>query len=151
MGVFGVGASFSADKSGDVSKQFIEQGLIALGWTKEEAPSLYNLFFALRTGDIVYLKSSGRQHTSITVKAIGIVRNNTIREKENPFPEHGEVSIIREIAWLTTDQFLVDSITDKYNVRENTIYEEFHPKILEKIIEKIIEKIEKKLQETNIT
>lgn len=126
MAVFGVGAYYDED----VSEEFIKKGVVGVGWDENDAPELKEYFQSLKVGDIVYIKAAfgGKD---ITVKAIGIIKDNIILRNT------GLVSTGRNVKWLCTDRFVIKRPKEKNNVRSNTVYEEFHPSVLNEIIARI--------------
>lgn len=127
MAIYGVGASYDRD----VSPEFIRDNIIGTGWDDDEAPELREYFQSLKVGDIVYIKAVAFGANNITVKAIGLIRDNIILRNTNL------VSTGRNVKWLVTQRFLIPRPVEKNNVRSNTIYEEFHPEILRQIIDRI--------------
>jgi hypothetical protein len=130
MAIYGVGAFFD----GDVSDDFITNSLVGVGWDENDAPELQEYFKSLKVGDIVYIKSKPIGRADITVKGIGIIRDNailTIKDK------NGLINTGRNVEWLTTDHFVIPRPTEKNHVRENTIYEEFHPEVQKEIFKRI--------------
>ena len=127
MAIFGIGATHDYK---DVSQDFIASNVIGVGWNKEEAPELHEYIKSLKVGDIVYIKSTFAGN-DITVKAIGIIKDNKIID-DNPL-----VAIGRNVDWLFDGNFTISRPIEKNNVRSNTIYEEFHPDIQKEIIDKI--------------
>lgn len=125
MAVFGVGAYYGYD----VSKDFKDQNLVGVGWDVNEAPELQEYFKSLKVGDIVYIKAAFGGN-DITVKGIGLIADNQIIS-------NSLVTTGRNVKWLNKDIFVIKRPTEKNNVRSNTVYEEFHPKILKQIIDKI--------------
>jgi len=131
MAIYGVGAYYDGDK--DVSGDFVRTGLVGVGWEPSDAPELQEYFKSLKVGDIVYIKAAFGGG-DITVKGIGIVRDNTIRRR----PDTNDlVSTGRNVAWLNTEHFVIPRPKEKNNVRNNTIYEEFHPLVQAEIIKRI--------------
>ena len=126
MAVYGVGAFYDRDVSAD----FIQQNLVGVGWDSSEAPELQEYFQSLKVGDIVYIKSAFGGN-DITVKAIGIIWDNVI------IRNNGLVSTGRNVKWLYKDKFIIPRPAEKNNVRSNTVYEEFHPLVLNEIISRI--------------
>ena len=126
MAVFGVGAYYDKDVSGD----FINQNLVGVGWDSSQAPELQEYFRSLKVGDIVYIKSAFGAN-DITVKAIGIITDNVMIIK------NGLVETGRNVKWLDTTKFVIPKPQEKNNVRMNTVYEEFHPIVLNEIISRI--------------
>lgn len=126
MAVYGVGAYYNKD----VSRDFINQNLVGVGWDSISAPELQDYFRSLKVGDIVYIKSAFGAN-DITVKAIGIIVDNII------IIRNGLVETGRNVKWLTTSKFVIPRPQEKNNVRMNTVYEEFHPIVLNEIISRI--------------
>ncbi|MDX2190438.1 MAG: hypothetical protein SFY32_11290 [Bacteroidota bacterium] len=129
MAIFGIGAYYEED----VSSQFIEQGIIGVGWDNEDAPELQEYFRSFKTGDIVYIKAAFGGN-DITVKAIGIISNNVIITRT----DNELVSTGRNVRWLHTERFVIPRPREKNNVRSNTVYEEFHPVVQQEILMRII-------------
>lgn len=126
MAVYGVGAYYDQDVSGE----FIKQNLVGVGWNDQDAPELKEYFTSLKVGDIVYIKAAfgGKD---ITVKGIGIITDHNI------IRNNGLVSTGRNVKWLSTEKFVIPRPKEKNNVRSNTVYEEFHPIVLNEIISRI--------------
>src|SRR5208337_616787 len=118
MAIYGIGAYYTDT---DVSDDFVRLGVACVGWTQEDAPALHRLLRHIKTGDIIYIKAHppGRR---ITVKAVGIV------EDEEPV-EDVEEGLGRGLhvrwVWRGPDVILEESTEERYNVRANTLYEEF--------------------------
>ena len=126
MAIFGIGAYYDGD---DVSEEFISDQIIGTGWPITEAPELHEYFTTLKVGDIIYIKAAFGG-ADITVKAIGIITDNTILNIAN----HYLTQIGRNVRWLNTDKFVIPRPQEKNNVRSNTVYEEFHPLVQQEII-----------------
>ena len=127
MAVYGVGAYFDRD----VSNDFINHNLVGVGWNSQDAPELQEYFKSLKVGDIVYIKAAFGGN-DITVKAIGIIKDNIIISNNSDL-----VSTGRNVKWLSTEKFVIPRPQEKNNVRSNTVYEEFHPLVLKEIITRI--------------
>jgi hypothetical protein len=125
MAVYGVGAYYDQDVSGE----FIQRNLVGVGWDENDAPELQEYFRALKVGDIIYIKAAFGGN-DITVKAIGIIRDYEILSNDL-------VTTGRNVKWLSRDRFVIPKPIEKNNVRSNTVYEEFHPLVLERIIDRI--------------
>ena len=133
MAIYGVGAFHGGDE--DVSDEFIQNNIVGVGWSTSDAPELQEYVKSLKVGDIVYIKSANFG-SPITVKAIGIIKDNIILGRnDNPYIETG-----RNVKWLNTEKFIIDKPIEKNNVRSNTIYEEFHPFVQQKIIAQLYKK-----------
>ena len=100
MAIFGIGAFYDED----VSKHFIEQSLVGVGWDAIEAPELHQFMRSLRVGDLVYIKSFPPASPEIFVKAIGIVIDAAIRTKQD---SNDLVSCGRNVRWLSTSEFQI--------------------------------------------
>lgn len=130
MAIYGIGAFYDED----VSEEFISNELIGVGWDSTDAPELQEYLRSLKVGDIVYIKAAFGG-ADITVKAIGIITDNVIRTSSD---SNDLVTTGRNVAWLTTERFIIPRPMEKNNVRSNTIYEEFHPIVQQEIIQRII-------------
>ncbi len=126
MAIYGVGAYYDRD----VSVDFINQNIIGVGWSDQDAPELREYFTSLKVGDIIYIKSAFGGN-DITVKGIGIITDHVI------IRNNGLVSTGRNVKWLSNEKFIIPRPKEKNNVRSNTVYEEFHPLVLKEIISKI--------------
>ena len=129
MAIYGVGAYYDHD----VSDDFVASQIVGVGWDSTDAPELEEYFKSLKVGDIVYIKAAFGG-ADITVKGIGIIRDNVIRTREDT---NDLVSTGRNVAWLNTDRFVIPKPHEKNNVRSNTVYEEFHPLVQREIIARI--------------
>jgi hypothetical protein len=128
MAIYAVGAFYEED--GDVSKSFIENNIVGVGWDQDSAPELHEYLKSLKVGDIVYIKAAFGG-ADITVKAIGIITDNVLL---TPKDMHELASIGRNVKWVSKKKFVIPKPTEKNNVRNNTIYEEFHPEVQKEII-----------------
>lgn len=125
MAVFGVGAYYGYD----VSSNFINNNLVGVGWSTQDAPELQEYFRSLKVGDIVYIKAAFGGG-NITIKAIGLINDNIILSNQL-------VTTGRNVKWIDTTKFVIPRPLEKNNVRSNTVYEEFHPDVLKEIISRI--------------
>ncbi len=123
MPIFGIGANYDKDVSGD----FVKKNVAGVGHTKKAAPEVHQFIKSLKVGDIVYLKSASPKSKFITVKAIGVVADDSIIQ--NSLVEAG-----RKMRWLCNKRFQIPKPAEKNNVRNNTMYEEFHPAVQEQIL-----------------
>lgn len=127
MAIFGIGAFYSSD----VSKYFIDNSMAYVGWSKDEAPSLYEILRIIKLGDIIYIKSAP-PGSGLRVKAVGIVVDNETTENK----VYGTGI---KVKWLWTGPEILINIDDKYNVRNNTLYEEYNKIIQTKILDLIFQ------------
>jgi hypothetical protein len=126
MAIYGIGAYYDHD----VSSDFIKNNLVGVGWGKSSAPELHEYIKSLKVGDIVYIKAAFGG-ADITVKAIGIITDNIILDLQS---SNNLVEIGRNVKWISTRKFTIPKPDEKNNVRNNTLYEEFHPIVQDKII-----------------
>ncbi len=118
MAIFGIGA-FHNNKT-DVTKHFLRSGVACVGWKKADAPALHNLLRRVQTGDIVYIKAHppGR---ALIVKAVGIVTDNEVKSCKEL--GHGV-----NVRWVWSgEKIFPEKADERYNVRNNTLYEELSP------------------------
>jgi len=126
MAIYGVGAYHSTD----ITQTFLNQNLIFVGWGINDAPELYQYMRALRVGDIVYIKAYSPRSRFISVKGIGIVTDAdsiTVNSTGDG----------RRVRWIDSTPFRIPKPREKNNVRNNTIYEEFHPDVQREILNRI--------------
>ena len=128
MAIFGIGATYDTD----VSQDFINNGVACVGWDAIEASALHEMLRFIKVGDIIYIKSSpiGK---GIRVKGIGIVEDNTLRTVPN-------LGTGISVNWLWSGHENLGTIKDKYNVRNNTLYEEFNAEVQGKILQLLFTK-----------
>lgn len=127
MTIYAIGAYFA---EGDISKTFIENNMVGLGWGLADAPDLHQLITTFKVGDIVYIKavSPGKP---IVIRGIGLVKDSEI------ISNNETISIGRNILWLSDEEFTITKPTEKNNVRLNSIYEEFSPSVQSEILKRI--------------
>ena len=118
MAIFGIGATY---ENYDVSNQFIANSIACVGWSISDAPAIHEILRCLKVGDIMYIKTSPIGQ-GIRVKAVGIVIDNTLEQKNN-------FGTGVSVKWLWNGYENIGRIDDKYNVRNNTLYEEFNKEV----------------------
>ncbi|MGE5567486.1 MAG: hypothetical protein ACM3S5_00470 [Rhodospirillales bacterium] len=124
--MFGIGANY--DGHGDMTEDFLEHGLACIGWPYNEAPSLHEIMRSFQVGDIIYIKSHP-PHIGLIVKAIGIVEDSEVR----PLEGHGQACV--RVNWIWRGPAVtIGHVHDRYNVRNNTLYEEWNPDIRTRIL-----------------
>jgi len=129
MAIFGIGATYDRD----VSNEFIDTGVACVGWDVTDAPALHEILRFLKLGDIIYIKSAPIGQ-GIRIKGIGIVQDNTLRQ----VPKLGTGVGVN---WIWTGHENIGTIDDKYNVRNNTLYEEFNRDVQVKVLELLFSRI----------
>ena len=131
MAIFGIGATFEDD----VSQNFIEANFVGIGHGVEDAPELHQFMRTLKVGDIVYIKSFPPALPDMKIRAIGVIVDDMIiYDKEI---EHELVSCGRHVKWLSTQEISIPKPKEKFNVRMNSMYEEFHPEVQRIILERL--------------
>lgn len=130
MAIYGVGTRIN---NRQVRDQLVNRGLIGTGWSRGDAADLHEVFRSIQTGDIVFLKSCSFA-SDIRIYAIGLVTDNQILTSyHDPLIEIG-----RRVRWYSLRHFRLARPADtKFNVRGNTIYQEFHPVITSQIISEL--------------
>jgi hypothetical protein len=128
MAIYAVGANYNGD---DVSDDFIANNIAGPGWGIADAPELHQFVRSLKVGDIVYIKSFSPSSPDIIVKAIGVITDDQVVTNSQV------VSAGRNIKWVVKDSFRISKPNEKYNVRLNTMYEEFHPSVQAQILAKL--------------
>lgn len=132
MAIFGIGAYHNAD----VTDDFLRQNIACIGWSRNDAPALYKMINHVKVGDLLYIKSNTPQ-AGLTIKAVGIV----LSDKLQPAPS-GDFDGCILVEWLWSGSDRVGRVDDKFNVRNNTLYEEYNNHIQRHIVEKVIEATE---------
>ena len=132
MAIFGIGAHYDGQ---DVSDDFVANKVACIGWSEADAPAVYEVMKHFKVGDIVYIKSAPIGH-GIRVKAIGIVDDNKMRSVAGLGEGVG-------IKWVWSGHENLGTIDDKYNVRNNTIYEEYSRAVQNEILKLLFSRISK--------
>jgi hypothetical protein len=123
VAVFGVGAYW--DDRDDMVQEFLHQRCACIGWSRQDAPTLYEILQGVRIGSIVYLKSFNPQ-SGLRIKAVGIVNGPIFQTTLS------DESL--SVAWIWTGEDVVGTINDKYTARTCTIYEEHNPGIQARVV-----------------
>lgn len=126
MAVYGVGAWYGV--KGDVSEQFVSSQVVCVGWEYVDASSLHEIMYNLKIGDIIYIKAYPK-NVGLIIKAVGIVTDNEVLE----IKDLGHACV--KVKWTWTGKEVIGVLDDKYNVRQNTIYEEYNPIVIRKVID----------------
>lgn len=128
MAIYGIGARYYGWK--DMSSEFIDNKIVGIGWDYYDAPDLHEYLTILEPGDIVYIKSCSFS-SNITVKGVGFIVDNEIVKGITL-----SISIGRNVHWISDDHFIIPRPPhQKNNVRNNSIYQEFHPLVIKKIMD----------------
>lgn len=132
MAIYGIGAYWDGD---DKTDEFVQHGKVCIGWWPSDAPSLYKILKTIKIGDIVYIKSN--PPGELRIKAIGLVTDDT------PFPYDEETKGKRvpgciRISWLWKSEPVIIKVKDRYNVRANSLYEEYNSEVQKTILKLIL-------------
>lgn len=130
MAIYGIGAFYEED----MSQEFIANNLAGVGWNSSEAPELHKFIASLKVGDIIYIKSFSPKSPDIIVRAIGIIRDNTLIDATT---SNNLVFAGRYVIWRDTEEFRIPKPQERNNVRLNTLYEEYHPDVQAQIINRL--------------
>jgi hypothetical protein len=131
MAIYGIGSHFGS--IGNVAHKFIADGLVGSNWEDGEAPDIHQIIISLKVGDIIFIKSCSASSKSIFISSIGIIKDMEILTIKNyPYIEIG-----RNVLWKKMKEFSIKKPGGKNNVRSNTIYQEFHPKVQAEIIKRL--------------
>lgn len=135
MNVWGIGANWKKEGDStitDVTCEFITNGVAAIGWTEEQAPSLYAMAEEIQQGDIIYLKSYLIKGSRLKIKAIGEVVDTVyigrIYEGHKVF----------KVNWFSVAESIIElTVSEKINnVFRNTLYREYNPRIIDFVTDK---------------
>lgn len=127
MAIFGIGAYY--DGTRDMTDEFVDQGWACVGWSVQDAPALHRIVGHIKVGDLIYIKSFNPR-VGLKIKAVGIVVST---EVDIPPEQLGQRGV--QMDWVWRGSFLVGRIGDKYNVRGNTLFEEFNPQVQNLVID----------------
>ena len=131
MTVWGIGAFYKCVPSKNVTQQFIDNNCACIGWEEVDAPILYEVFKAVQVDDYIYIKAYSWRYKRLTIKAVGKVIDNAIKERAP------ELDLGRGVLVEWVKSFKPDFIDFKdkpqyirYNVYANTLYQEYNPNII---------------------
>ena len=113
---------------------FLKKQVACIGWDEQDAPSLHRMIAHIKIGDIIYIKTHPADR-GLTIKAIGIVIEDKITEIKNV----GAACL--RVKWVWTGFEHLGSIQDKYNVRNNTLYEEYNRKVQKRVLELLLSRL----------
>lgn len=130
MAIYGIGAYYDED----VSSDFITHNLAGTGWSFADAPELHKFIASLKIGDIIYIKAASPSSPDIIVRGIGIIRDDVLLTAAST---SNLVEAGRNVDWKFTQEFRIPKPTERNNVRQNTLYEEFHPDVQAQIIQRL--------------
>jgi hypothetical protein len=131
MAIYGIGANYEGkyDKRND----FFTNDCACVGWDVQEAPALHSILKKVKIGDIIYIKSMVISTKELLVRAVGIVTDDEIKTYSNL----GEGVKVKWM-WKGENRIPLTAPIYRYNVFNNTIYEEYNPAIQKEIVSLII-------------
>ncbi|MCW3986534.1 MAG: hypothetical protein NWE91_09055 [Candidatus Bathyarchaeota archaeon] len=125
MAIYGLGAYYLED----VTDGFLTKEVACVGWGKADAPALHSMLAYIKIGDIIYLKSHPAG-LGLTIKAVGIVVHDQVLST-------GLGECVK-VKWIWVGAKELGKIKDKYNVRNNTMYEEHNPVIQKTVVDLLL-------------
>ena len=95
MAIFGIGASYGDT---DMAQNFINDGVVGVGWDEIDAPEIEQFLSTLKVGDIVYIKSYPPSSKDFVIKGIGVVEKSKLEDDNSRFLE-SSFSSARHVRW----------------------------------------------------
>lgn len=126
MAVFGIGANYDRDVSGD----FIDRGLACIGYKEEDAPPAHDILRSIKTADLIFIKSFTPQ-AGLIIKAVGIVIDSRVTDVVGL----GKGLPVR---WEWKGEDRLGKLEDRWPVRTVTIYEEHNPEVKRRVIDLLL-------------
>jgi hypothetical protein len=102
MAIYAIGAFY--DGTTDVSDKFISNNIVGVGWGIDDAPELHQLLATLKVGDIVYIKACSFGASEITVKGIGLIKDEKILDSA---ATNGNAEVGRNVIWKCKNIFTI--------------------------------------------
>lgn len=135
MAIYGIGATWNND---DMVEEFLRDNKICMGWSIIQAPSIYRILRDIKIGDIIYIKSYefSQSPAQLRVKAVGIIIDDNLFA----YNEESERNNYREcitVRWLWRGNEIIE-FNDPYNVRTNSLFQEFNPNIQRIILDLLL-------------
>lgn len=117
-----------------MTDEFLAEEVACVGWDKADAPALHNMFAHIKIGDVIYLKSHPAG-LGLTIKAVGIVVHDQVTSSG--------LGECLKVKWIWVGKKELGKIKDKYNVRNNTMYEEHNPVIQKTVVNLLLSRCRK--------
>ena len=133
MAIYGIGASYG--RKHDKTEEFINKSCACIGYSMDETPELFMILKSVKVGDIIYIKSRSIQDQKIIIKAVGLVKDNELKN-------HEDLGTGVEVSWVWKGEKRIDISGLKNNVYNNTMYEEFTPAIQQELLKVFMRKLE---------
>jgi hypothetical protein len=127
VAIYGFGAMFGGNT--DVTDDFFQQRMACVGWSEQDAPPLFDILRNIGNGDLVFIKSFNPQ-VGLTIKAVGIVTDRTIRQYAVLGHPRNGVTVL----WVWHGSDSVGKIDDKYPIRSVTLFQEHTPSVQARVI-----------------
>ncbi|GAB1795492.1 hypothetical protein [Priestia aryabhattai] len=135
MAVYGIGAAYGGRN--DKTKDFLHNNCACIGWGEQDAPSLYKLLSKIKISDFIYIKSMSISTKELLIKAVGIVEDDTIETKSTL----GKGIRVKWL-WHGIERVPLTEKMYKYNVYNNTLYEEYLSDVQKKVINLAIQGVQ---------
>ena len=134
--IYGIGSTYDGVDKFD---EFIRHNVVCIGWDRDDAPAIYQLFAKIAVGDIVFIKSFPPSQ-GLYIKAVGIVTTPDVIPFD-PRLNQPNLGYGRNIAWVWTIEpnespIRIGRLDDHYDyMRGGTLYEELGPEVQQRVIE----------------
>lgn len=144
MAIYGAGSTWYEERI-EKKDEFFKNENFVIGWDYDEAKDLYDAVAALKSGDIIYLKSNAPGSRDIRVKGIGVVKHSFIHSlietKEIGIEQLASGGVLQiPVKWIIKDEFHIHIQKNEgrlTNVRSATFYEEYLPFVQKEILSKL--------------
>ncbi|WP_440110651.1 hypothetical protein [Paenibacillus sp. QZ-Y1] len=133
MAIYGIGAMY--ERKYDKKKEFIQNNCACIGYDPYDAPALYKMLSKLKIGDFIYIKSLiGQSAKSLTIKAVGIVTDDLIKERTGL-----GLGVSTKWIWEGEEKILLTERMYKNNVFNNALFEEYNFEIQSLVLQKVFD------------
>lgn len=133
MSIYGIGSNYEGKY--DKKEEFIDKSCACIGWKENDAPALYNLLKRVNIGDLIYIKSMSIATKELLIKAVGVVTDNIIKEYKDKNNYNLGKGISVKWLWNGKEKINISQEKYRYNVFNNTLYEEFNSDIQKLVVE----------------
>ncbi|WP_374944967.1 hypothetical protein [Sphingomonas sp.] len=132
MSIIGIGAMYGGTQ--DVSADFVERGVAAIGFEPVNAPFTHSQMATLKVGDMIFIKSYP-PHLGLYIKAVGVVIDAVIKPIEG-------LGYGVDVRWAWHDinnPVVLGKMDDRGDhVRRGTFYEEVGPAVQAVVIDLLL-------------
>jgi hypothetical protein len=132
MAVLGIGATYEGIH--DQTSNFINMGVACVGWSPTDAPALHAQMAAIKTGDVIFIKSFAPS-AGLHVKAVGVVTDASFRKITDAL---GWGVSVRWVS-MPEGRIAIGAVEDHSDyVRRGTLYEEFNPSVIKQVLDVLV-------------